>query len=75
MQDLATVIPSHPHSAALQGQLQAGENVVATLEVDLDADGRFAPGLIALTDSRLSPSSRPVRNGSLSRSRRARACG
>lgn len=53
MQDLATVIPSHPHSAALQGQLQAGENVVATLEVDLDADGRFAPGLIALTDSRL----------------------
>ncbi|TNY02781.1 hypothetical protein, partial [Escherichia coli] len=53
MQDLATVIPSHPHSAALQGPLQAGENVVATLEVDLDADGRFAPGLIALTDSRL----------------------
>jgi len=39
--------------AALQGRLLAGENVVATLEVDLDAQGRFAPGLIALTDSRL----------------------
>ena len=39
--------------AALPGRLQAGENVVATLEVDLGADGRFAQGLIALTNSRL----------------------
>jgi len=39
--------------AALEGRLQAGENVVATLEVDLDAQGRFARGLIALTNSRL----------------------
>ena len=39
--------------AALQGRLLAGENVVATLEVDLDDQGRFAAGLIALTNSRL----------------------
>ncbi|MCY4755200.1 ABC transporter ATP-binding protein [Pelomonas aquatica] len=39
--------------ATLQGRLLAGENVVATLEVDLGADGRFAQGLIALTNSRL----------------------
>ena len=38
---------------ALEGRLLAGENVVATLEVDLDAQGRFAQGLIALTNSRL----------------------
>ncbi|HEY0955466.1 MAG TPA: ABC transporter ATP-binding protein [Roseateles sp.] len=31
----------------------AGENVVAALEVDLDEQGRFARGLIALTNSRL----------------------
>jgi len=31
----------------------AGENVVATLEVDLDAHGRFAQGLIALTNTQL----------------------
>ncbi|MFT7776767.1 ABC transporter ATP-binding protein [Roseateles sp.] len=39
--------------AALLGRLPAGENVVATLEVDLDGQGRFAQGLIALTNSRL----------------------
>lgn len=39
--------------ATLQWRLLAGENVVATLEVDLGADGRFAQGLIALTNSRL----------------------
>ncbi|HEY1131043.1 MAG TPA: ABC transporter ATP-binding protein [Roseateles sp.] len=39
--------------AALGGRLPAGENVVGTLEVDLDARGRFAQGLIALTNSRL----------------------
>nr|WP_310328332.1 ABC transporter ATP-binding protein [Roseateles asaccharophilus] len=31
----------------------AGENVVAALEVDLDEQGRFARGLIALTNSRV----------------------
>ncbi|MCE4554094.1 ABC transporter ATP-binding protein [Roseateles cellulosilyticus] len=39
--------------AALQGRLLAGENVVATLEVDLDAHGHFAQGLIALTNAHL----------------------
>lgn len=53
MQDLPPVTASHPQTAALQGRLLAGENVVATLEVDLGADGRFAQGLIALTNSRL----------------------
>ncbi|PZP32866.1 MAG: ABC transporter [Roseateles depolymerans] len=53
MQDPVSVTMPHPHSAALQGRLLAGENVVATLAVDLDEAGRFAQGLIALTDSRL----------------------
>jgi ATP-binding cassette subfamily B protein len=39
--------------AALQGRLLAGENVVATQEVDLDGQGRFGQGLVALTNSRL----------------------
>ncbi|RZJ12629.1 MAG: ABC transporter ATP-binding protein [Rubrivivax sp.] len=39
--------------AALQGRLLSGENVVATLEVDLDAHGRFAEGLLALTNAHL----------------------
>jgi ATP-binding cassette, subfamily B, bacterial len=53
MQDLPSGEAPHPHTAALQGRLLAGENVVAELEVDLDAQGRFASGLIALTGSRL----------------------
>ncbi|MFG6469228.1 ABC transporter ATP-binding protein [Roseateles sp. BYS87W] len=53
MQDLASHTSPHPLTAALQGQLHAGENVVATLEVDLDRQGRFATGLMALTSSRL----------------------
>ncbi|MBW8847541.1 MAG: ABC transporter ATP-binding protein [Burkholderiales bacterium] len=53
MQDIPPDPASHPQTAALQGRLMAGENVVATLEVDLDAQGRFARGLIALTNSRL----------------------
>eukprot|EP01031_Cornospumella_fuschlensis_P006617 gene6617-8229_t len=53
MQDLPPTIAPHPQTAALQGRLLAGENVVATLEVDLDAQARFAQGLIALTNSRL----------------------
>ncbi|MDR7332635.1 ABC transporter ATP-binding protein [Roseateles asaccharophilus] len=53
MQDLPPVEAPHPHNAALQGRLMAGENVVAALEVDLDEQGRFARGLIALTNSRV----------------------
>jgi ATP-binding cassette, subfamily B, bacterial len=53
MQDTPPDAAPHPQSAALQGRLLAGENVVALLEVDLDAQGRFAQGLIALTNSRL----------------------
>ncbi len=53
MQDLAPVEVPHPQMAALQAQLLAGENVVATLEVDLDAKGHFSRGLIALTNARL----------------------
>ncbi|MBI3348509.1 MAG: ABC transporter ATP-binding protein [Burkholderiales bacterium] len=53
MQEHPPAAAPHPQMAALPGRLHAGENVVATLEVDLDADGRFAQGLIALTNSRL----------------------
>ncbi|RTL45616.1 MAG: ABC transporter ATP-binding protein [Burkholderiales bacterium] len=53
MQDLPPDNATSPLLAALQGRLLAGENVVATLEVDLDAQGRFATGLIALTNARL----------------------
>ncbi|SFM16628.1 ABC transporter ATP-binding protein [Variovorax sp. OV329] len=38
---------------ALKNQLVAGENVLATLVVDLDADLRFGAGLLALTDRRV----------------------
>ncbi len=53
MQDHSVAIAPHPQTAALQGRLSAGENVAATLAVDLDAQGRFAEGLLALTTSRL----------------------
>ncbi|HEY9105514.1 MAG TPA: ABC transporter ATP-binding protein [Roseateles sp.] len=53
MQDQLPAPSPHPQLAALQGRLLAGENVVATLEVDLDAHGRFAQGLIALTNAHL----------------------
>jgi ATP-binding cassette subfamily B protein len=53
MQDLPPDNATSPLLAALQERLLAGENVVATLEVDLDAQGHFAAGLIALTNSRL----------------------
>jgi ATP-binding cassette, subfamily B, bacterial len=43
----------HPQWAALQARLAPAENVAATLEVDLDASGRFARGLLALTSQRL----------------------
>ena len=38
---------------AVRGQLAAGENLLGWLELDLDAELRFAHGLIALTDRRL----------------------
>jgi ATP-binding cassette subfamily B protein len=53
MQDHPHVEAPHPQTAALRAQLQAGENVVDTLAVDLDAQGHFSHGLIALTNSRL----------------------
>lgn len=40
-------------SDALKSRLSAAENVLATLLVDLDAELRFAAGLLALTDKRL----------------------
>ncbi|HSV58947.1 MAG TPA: ABC transporter ATP-binding protein, partial [Variovorax sp.] len=47
-------------SEALKSQLIAGENVLATLVVDLDADLRFASaGLLVLTDQRLLARSSP----------------
>ena len=53
MQEQLPVATPHPQTAALQGRLLADENVVTTLEVDLDARGQFAQGLIALTNARL----------------------
>ena len=53
MSDQLPVPSPHPQTAALHGRLQSGENVVATLEVDLDAQGRFGQGLIALTNAHL----------------------
>jgi ATP-binding cassette subfamily B protein len=43
----------HPEWAALQKRLYSDENVLATLEVDLDARLHFARGLLVLTNSRL----------------------
>jgi len=53
MQDHLPAAALHPQTAALQGRLSAGENVAALLPVDLDAQGRFADGLLALTNARL----------------------
>ena len=39
--------------ALLRAQLASDENVLASLQVDLDAQARFAPGLLVLTDRRL----------------------
>ncbi len=44
---------------ALQAQLATTENVSATLSVDLSAQLRFAPGLVALTDRRILYAHRP----------------
>ncbi|WP_189686151.1 cyanophycin metabolism-associated ABC transporter [Pseudorhodoferax aquiterrae] len=53
----------HPHQvdlsssstlqSALRAELAGGENVTASVAVDLDAQLRFAPGLLVLTDQRL----------------------
>ncbi|MFG6489936.1 ABC transporter ATP-binding protein [Roseateles sp. BYS78W] len=53
MPDQLPAPSTHPQTAALHGRLLAGENVVATLEVDLDAHGHFGQGLIALTNAHL----------------------
>ncbi len=45
--------PTDPALAGLRSQLAIGENVLATLAVDLDPQLRFATGLVALTDRRL----------------------
>ncbi|MDP2256006.1 MAG: ABC transporter ATP-binding protein [Polaromonas sp.] len=44
---------SDPALAGLRSQLSAHENVLCTLAVDLDAQLRFAQGLLVLTDRRL----------------------
>ncbi|MEJ5999257.1 cyanophycin metabolism-associated ABC transporter [Paucibacter soli] len=43
----------HPELATLQARLTRDENVVAPLEVDLDAQLRFARSLLVLTNKRL----------------------
>ena len=45
--------PAHPQWPALQARLPSEENVVATLEVDLDSALRFRHGLLVLTNRRL----------------------
>ncbi|MBV8126024.1 MAG: ABC transporter ATP-binding protein, partial [Paucibacter sp.] len=45
--------PEHPALASLQARLMSDENVLGTLEVDLDSKLRFAHGMLALTDRRL----------------------
>jgi ATP-binding cassette, subfamily B, bacterial len=46
-------LPDDASGAPLRAQLASDENVLATLEVDLDDAGRYAHGLLALTDRRL----------------------
>ena len=43
----------HPEWATLTSRLLKGENVLASLEVDLDGQLRFGVGLLALSDQRL----------------------
>ncbi len=43
----------HPELAAWTARLGPGENVAATLEVDLDGQGRFGRSLLVLTGQRL----------------------
>jgi len=44
---------TQPLNHGWQDVLAPSENVRAAFEVDLDADLRFAPGSLALTDTRL----------------------
>ncbi len=46
------VLPSAAFAASLDDQLENDENVLAKLQVDLDLSGRFACGLLALTERR-----------------------
>ncbi|MBV8603765.1 MAG: ABC transporter ATP-binding protein [Pelomonas sp.] len=46
-------VPAHPQWPALQARLSSDENVVATLEVDLDRALRFRHGLLVLTNKSL----------------------
>jgi ATP-binding cassette subfamily B protein len=46
--------------SALQAELAGGENVTASVAVDLDAHLRFSPGLLALTGHRLIAVSAPA---------------
>jgi len=45
--------PSHLPDPARSAPLEPGENALASLDVDLDAQGRFAVGRLLLTDRRL----------------------
>ncbi|UXH79257.1 ABC transporter ATP-binding protein [Roseateles amylovorans] len=47
------VVSVEPASEALKAHLRHGENVRATLEVDLDSELRFASGVLQLTNDRL----------------------
>ncbi|WAC73391.1 ABC transporter ATP-binding protein [Roseateles sp. SL47] len=53
MQHSHPVVSASPAAEALQERLRPGENVRAALEVDLDTQLRFAPGVLQLTDQRL----------------------
>lgn len=49
----AAAVPGPDWRNALDGRLDSNENVLATLEVDIDAEMRFKTGALALTDRRL----------------------
>ncbi|OWQ86481.1 cyanophycin metabolism-associated ABC transporter [Roseateles terrae] len=53
MQHSHPVVSASPAAEALQARLHPGENVRATLEVDLDTQLRFSSGVLQLTDQRL----------------------
>ncbi len=53
MQHSHPVVSAEPALQALKAHLRQGENVRATLEVDLDSALRFASGVLQLTNERL----------------------
>lgn len=53
MQHSHPVVSASPAAEALQARLHPGENVRASLEVDLDTQLRFSSGVLQLTDQRL----------------------